>query len=91
LLGKAVLPDDHPHVMGGIGILSSLTSQEIMEECEALLVVGSTFPYIEYYPKPGKARGVQIDRNAQRIGLRHPVEAGLVGDAASPCNCSTKG
>ncbi|CAH2395444.1 hypothetical protein MES4922_120168 [Mesorhizobium ventifaucium] len=82
LLGKAVLPDDHPHVMGGIGILGSLTSQEIMEECEALLIVGSTFPYIEYYPKPGKARGVQIDRNAQRIGLRHPVEAGLVGDAA---------
>lgn len=82
LLGKAVLPDDHPHVMGGIGILGSLASQEIMEECEALLIVGSTFPYIEYYPKPGKARGVQIDRNAQRIGLRHPVEAGLVGDAA---------
>ncbi|MER8572019.1 thiamine pyrophosphate-binding protein [Mesorhizobium sp. M1409] len=82
LLGKAVLPDDHPNVVGGIGILGTLASQEIMEQCEALLIVGSTFPYIEYYPKPGKARGVQIDRNAQRIGLRHPVEAGLVGDAA---------
>jgi pyruvate dehydrogenase (quinone) len=82
LLGKAVLPDDHPNVVGGIGILGTLASQEIMEQCEALLIVGSTFPYIEYYPKPGKARGVQVDRSAQRIGLRHPVEAGLVGDAA---------
>ncbi|MER8752352.1 thiamine pyrophosphate-binding protein [Mesorhizobium sp. M1050] len=82
LLGKAVLPDDHPNVVGGIGMLGTLASQEIMEQCEALLIVGSTFPYIEYYPKPGKARGIQIDRNAQRIGLRHPVEAGLVGDAA---------
>ncbi|MER9301894.1 thiamine pyrophosphate-dependent enzyme [Mesorhizobium sp. M0496] len=82
LLGKAVLPDDHPNVVGGIGILGTLASQEIMEQCEALLIVGSTFPYIEYYPKPGKARGVQVDRNAQRIGLRQPVEAGLVGDAA---------
>ncbi|MER9332859.1 thiamine pyrophosphate-binding protein [Mesorhizobium sp. M0293] len=82
LLGKAVLPDEHPNVVGGIGILGTLASQEIMEQCEALLIVGSTFPYIEYYPKPGKARGVQVDRNAQRIGLRHPVEAGLVGDAA---------
>jgi pyruvate dehydrogenase (quinone) len=53
-----------------------------MEQCEALLIIGSTFPYIEYYPRPGKARGVQIDRDAQRIGLRHPVETGLVGDAA---------
>ncbi|MER9301197.1 thiamine pyrophosphate-binding protein [Mesorhizobium sp. M0621] len=82
LLGKAVLPDDHPNVVGGIGILGTLASQEMMEQCDALLIVGSTFPYIEYYPKPGKARGVQVDRNAQRIGLRHPVEAGLVGDAA---------
>jgi pyruvate dehydrogenase (quinone) len=77
-----VLPDDHPYTTGGIGILGTLPSQETMEECDALLIVGSTFPYIEYYPKPGQARSVQIDRNAQRIGLRSPVEAGLVGDAA---------
>lgn len=82
LLGKAVLPDDHPYTTGGIGILGTLPSQEIMESCDTLLIIGSTFPYIEYYPKPGQARCVQIDRDAQRIGLRCPVEAGLVGDAA---------
>ncbi len=82
LLGKTVLPDDHPFTTGGIGILGTLPSQEIMEKCDALLVVGSTFPYIEYYPRPGQARCVQIDRDPQRIGLRCPVEAGLVGDAA---------
>lgn len=82
LLGKAVLPDDHPHATGGIGILGTLPSQEAMEHCDALLVVGSTFPYIEYYPKPGQARGIQIDRDGQRIGLRYPMEVGLVGDAA---------
>ncbi|MBR0645313.1 thiamine pyrophosphate-dependent enzyme [Plastoroseomonas hellenica] len=82
LLGKAVLPDNHPHSTGGIGMLGTLASQEAMEQCDALLIVGSTFPYIEYYPQPGQARGVQIDRDGQRIGLRYPVEAGLVGDAA---------
>ncbi|WP_315927021.1 thiamine pyrophosphate-dependent enzyme [Mesorhizobium sp. SP-1A] len=82
LLGKAVLPDDHPHTTGGIGILGTQPSQKALAECDALLIVGSTFPYIEYYPKPGRARGVQVDLNAQRIGLRYPVEAGLVGDAA---------
>ncbi|CAA0096743.1 Putative thiamine pyrophosphate-containing protein YdaP [Starkeya nomas] len=81
LLGKAVLPDDHPHSTGGIGMLGTLPSQEAMERCDALLIVGSTFPYIEYYPKPGQAKGVQIDRDGQRIGLRYPVEIGLVGDA----------
>lgn len=82
LLGKGVLPDDHPMTTGGIGILGTLPSQEAMEQCDALLIVGSTFPYIEYYPRPGQAKGVQIDRDPQRIGLRYPVEAGLVGDAA---------
>jgi pyruvate dehydrogenase (quinone) len=83
LLGKAALPDEHPHSTGGIGILGTLPSQKAMEECDALLIVGSTFPYIEYYPKPGQARGVQIDSDPQRIGLRYPVEAGLAGDAAA--------
>ncbi|MBZ9936944.1 pyruvate oxidase [Mesorhizobium sp. BR1-1-16] len=82
LLGKAVLPDDHPHVTGGIGMLGTLPSQEAMEQCDALLIVGSTFPYIEYYPKPDQARGVQVDRDGQRVGLRFPVDVGLVGDAA---------
>jgi len=82
LLGKAVLPDDHPNTTGGIGILGTRPSQEVMEQCDGLLIVGSTFPYVEYYPAPGQARGVQIDRDGQRIGLRYPVEVGLVGDAA---------
>ncbi|GLQ56452.1 thiamine pyrophosphate-dependent enzyme [Devosia nitrariae] len=81
LLGKAVLPDDHPLTVGGIGLLGTLPAQEAMEQCDTLLIVGSTFPYIEYYPKPGQARAVQIDIDAQRIGLRYSVEAGLVGDA----------
>jgi pyruvate dehydrogenase (quinone) len=81
LLGKAVVPDSHPFTTGGIGLLGTRPSQEAMEECDALLIVGSTFPYIEYYPKPGQARVVQIDRDAARIGLRAPAEVGLVGDA----------
>ncbi|CEJ12526.1 Putative thiamine pyrophosphate-containing protein YdaP [bacterium YEK0313] len=80
LLGKAVLADDHPHATGGIGILGTLPSQEAMEQCDTLLIVGSSFPYLEYYPDPTRVRGVQIDRAADRIGLRFPVEAGLVGD-----------
>jgi pyruvate dehydrogenase (quinone) len=83
LLGKTAMADTHPHSTGGIGILGTAPSQTIMKECDALLIVGSTFPYIEYYPEPGSARAVQIDENAQRIGLRYPVEAGLVGDAAA--------
>ena len=81
LLGKSVVPDDHPLTTGGIGLLGTRASQEALEECDTLLIVGSTFPYVEYYPKPHQARGVQIDRDATRIGLRFPVEAGLVGDA----------
>jgi pyruvate dehydrogenase (quinone) len=80
LRGKGLVPDDHPLTTGGIGLLGTRPSQEAMERCDALLIVGSTFPYIEYYPKPGQARGVQIDRDPTRIGLRYPVEVGLVGD-----------
>jgi len=82
LLGKAVLPDAHPLTTGAIGLLGTRPSQEVMEDCDTLLIVGSTFPYIEYYPKPKQARGVQIDRDATRIGLRFPAEVGLAGDAA---------
>ena len=79
LLGKAVLPDRHPYTMDAIGILGTAPSQQSMQDCDALLIVGSTFPYIDYYPQPGQARGMQIDNDAQRIGMRYPVEAGLGG------------
>lgn len=81
LLGKGVVPDDHALTTGGIGLLGTRPSQEAFEECDTLLIVGSTFPYIEYYPKPGQARGVQIDRDPTHIGLRFPVEVGIAADA----------
>src|SRR5256714_5216526 len=81
LLGKQVVPDDHPLTTGGLGLLGTTPSQEAMEECDALLIIGSSFPYMEFLPKPGQAKGVQIDDKPDRIGLRYPVEVGLVGDA----------
>jgi pyruvate dehydrogenase (quinone) len=83
LLGKAAFPDDHPNCTGGLGHLGTEPSQRALEQCDTLIIVGSNFPYIEYYPKPGQARAIQIDIDAARIGLRHPVEVGLVGDAAA--------
>jgi len=80
LLGKAAVPDDSPYTTGGIGLLGTRPSQDALEECDTLLIAGSSFPYIEYMPKPGSARGIQIDVDAMRIGLRYPVEVGLVGD-----------
>jgi pyruvate dehydrogenase (quinone) len=80
LLGKAALPDDSPYTTGSIGLLGTKPSQDAMEQCDTLLIAGSSFPYIEFMPKPGDARGVQIDSNPVRIGLRYPVEVGLVGD-----------
>ncbi|HSL21630.1 MAG TPA: thiamine pyrophosphate-dependent enzyme [Vicinamibacterales bacterium] len=80
LLGKAAVPDDSPYTTGSIGLLGTKPSQEAMEQCDTLLLVGTSFPYIEFLPKPGQARGVQIDVDAGRIGLRYPVEVGLVGD-----------
>jgi pyruvate dehydrogenase (quinone) len=82
LLGKAVLPDDHPYVTGGVGYLGARPSQQAMAACDTLLIVGSGFPYIEYYPAPGQAKVVQIDVDPARIGLRYPVDAAIVGDAA---------
>src|ERR687891_566206 len=81
LLGKEVVPDDHPLCTGGLGLLGTTPSLEAMENCDRLLIIGSSFPYMEYLPNPKKAKGVQIDDKADRIGLRFPVEAGLVGDA----------
>src|SRR5262245_43544802 len=79
LLGKAVVPDDSPYTTGGIGLLGTAPSQEVMEECDTLLIAGSSFPYLEFYPKPGQARAVQIDLDPARIGLRYPVDIGLTG------------
>ena len=81
LLGKDVVPDDSPFVTGGTGLLGTRPSVEALAACDALLIVGSSFPYIEYYPKPGQAAAVQIDSDQTRIGLRHPVDVGLAGDA----------
>lgn len=80
LLGKAAVPDDSPLTTGGIGLLGTRPSQEAMEECDTLLLVGTSFPYIEFLPKPGQARAVQIDIDPVRIGLRYPVDVALVGD-----------
>jgi pyruvate dehydrogenase (quinone)/pyruvate oxidase len=81
LLGKGAIPDRSPYATGGVGLLGTKASQKAMESCDTILIVGSTFPYIEFYPKPDKAKGVQIDIDPKRIGLRFPVEAGLVGDS----------
>ena len=81
LLGKAVIPDDNPYSLGGIGLLGTEPSTDAMSEADTLLMIGTSFPYIEYLPKPGQARGIQIDIKPDKIGLRYPVEIGLVGDS----------
>jgi pyruvate dehydrogenase (quinone)/pyruvate oxidase len=81
LLGKAAVPDDSPYTTGQVGLLGTRPSQEALEECDTFFMVGTSFPYIEFLPRPGQARAVQIDIDAARIGLRYPVEVGLVGDA----------
>src|ERR1044072_6791143 len=80
LLGKAVVPDDNPFTAGGIGLPGTAPSQDAMKDCDTLVMLGTSFPYLEFYPKPGKARTVQVDIEPTRIGLRHPVDVGLVGD-----------
>src|SRR5947209_12258121 len=81
LLGKAAVPDDSPYTTGGIGLLGTRPSQEAIESCDTVLIVGSGFPYIEFMPKPDQAKGVQIDLDPQQIGLRFPVDVGLIGDS----------
>jgi pyruvate dehydrogenase (quinone) len=81
LLGKAAVPDTSPLTTGGIGLIGTLPSQEALEQCDTLVIVGSSFPYIEYYPRPGQAKAVQIDVDPSRIGLRYPVDVGLPGDS----------
>ena len=83
LLGKAVIPDDHPNSIGGLGLLGTEPASDAMGEADTLLMIGTSFPYIDYLPKPGQARGIQIDIKPERIGLRYPIEVGLVGDSKS--------
>ncbi len=81
LLGKAVLPDDLPFVTGSIGLLGTEPSWKMMMGCDTLLMIGSSFPYSEFLPKPGQARGVQIDIDGKMLSIRYPMEVGLVGDS----------
>jgi pyruvate dehydrogenase (quinone) len=80
LLGKAVTPDRSPYTTGGIGLLGTAPSQDVLEECDTLIIAGSSFPYMEFLPKPGQAKCVQIDIDPARIGLRHAVDVGLASD-----------
>lgn len=82
LLGKAVVPDEYPWVTGSIGLLGTKPSWELMTHCDTLLMIGSGFPYSEFLPKEGEARGVQIDIGADMLSLRYPMEVNLVGDSA---------
>jgi pyruvate dehydrogenase (quinone) len=81
LNGRAALPDDLPFVTGSIGLLGTKPSNEMMENCDTLLMVGSSFPYSEWLPEPGQARGVQIDIDGKMLGIRYPMEVNLVGDS----------
>lgn len=79
LLGKAVVPDDSPYTTGGIGLLGTAPSQDAMRECDTLVMVGTSFPYTQFFPEPGEAKSVQIDIDPARIGLRYPADVGLAG------------
>jgi pyruvate dehydrogenase (quinone) len=83
LLGKAAVPDDLPFVTGSIGLLGTRPSWELMTGCDTLLMVGTSFPYSEFLPEEGKARGVQIDIDGRMLGIRYPTEINLVGDSAA--------
>jgi pyruvate dehydrogenase (quinone) len=83
LLGKAVLPDDLPYVTGSIGLLGTKPSWDLMKGCDTLFMVGSSFPYSEFLPAPGAARGVQVDIDGSRLSLRYPMEVNMVGDSAT--------
>lgn len=81
LLGKAALPDDLPYVTGAIGLLGTKPSWDIMDDCDTLLMVGTSFPYSEFLPKEGQARGIQIDLDGKMLGIRYPTELNLQGDS----------
>jgi pyruvate dehydrogenase (quinone) len=82
LLGRAAVPDDLPFVTGQIGLLGTRPSWDLMMGCDTLLMVGSSFPYSEFLPPEGQARGVQIDIDAKMLSIRYPMEVNLVGDSA---------
>jgi pyruvate dehydrogenase (quinone) len=82
LLGRAVVPDDLPFVTGQIGLLGTRPSWDMMMTCDTLLMVGSSFPYSEFLPEEGQARGVQIDADGKMLSIRYPMEVNLVGDSA---------
>ena len=81
LNGRAALPDDLPFVTGSIGLLGTKASSDMMADCDTLLMIGSNFPFADWLPEEGQARGVQIDIDGRLIGMRYPMEASLVGDA----------
>lgn len=83
LLAKAIIPDDSPFTTGGIGLLGTSASVDALRECDTLIIAGSGFPYMDFYPKPERAKTVQIDIDPTRIGLRHPADIGLVGDCGT--------
>ena len=83
LLGKAAVPDDLPFVTGSLGLLGTKPSWDLMKGCDTLLMVGSAFPYSEFLPNPGAARGVQIDIDGSRLSLRYPMDINMVGDSAT--------
>jgi pyruvate dehydrogenase (quinone)/pyruvate oxidase len=81
LLGKAAVPDDSPYTTGGIGLLGTEPSQDVLESCDTLFIIGSSFPYVEFLPEPGSIKCVQIEIDPQRVSLRHPADVALVADA----------
>jgi len=81
LLGKAVVPDDNSYSIGGIGLLGTEPASDAMSEADTLFMIGTSFPYIDYLPRPGQARGIQIDIKQEKVGVRYPVDIGLVGDS----------
>jgi pyruvate dehydrogenase (quinone) len=81
MLGKDAVPDDSPYCLGGYALVGTRPAQNALKGCDAILIVGSSSPYIEFLPEPGAAAGVQIDDIPERIGLRYPVQVGLAGDA----------
>ena len=82
LLGKAVIPDDSPYSLGGLGMLGTEPASEAMDKADTLIMIGTSFPYSDYLPRPGAVKGIQIDVDSERIGLRYPIDIGLVGDSS---------
>ena len=81
MLGKVIIPDDSPYSLGGIGLLGTGPATDAMSRVDTLLMIGTSFPYIDYLPKPGQAKGIQVDIKPEKIGLRYPIEFGLVEDS----------